>query len=869
VDTNNTFLLTGYRTSGSGASVGARMLRGQLTAADTVTFDRSIAGAPDDIAEIFWQAVQLKDGSVVQQGNANFPGGTAQTVVALTSLNTNRAVAFASVQPVGGQNTGRSPSTGGVLGVGSATLALTSNSQLTLDRNDTADQADIAWFVVGFGAGSLLVPATGGSAISADTAGGAYTSLTGPTYTEIQNGNVGVGTIILKAPAGFLFDTNATLPTVLVTRVGGSGADALNIKGVASGTSAAMTSVTTSNLTFTVTSASSGGVTCSLTWQDIRVRPSAGTPLVSGNIANSGTAVIQGITTNSTSFGFLAEVVGNATKLGIANAPSSTGVAGVEFVQQPVIQIQDQFGNARTADNSTVVVVTNNGSALLQGTTNVTAAGGLAAFSGLSYQLAATIKLGFAATGLTGATSGNIVVSPAPASQLTILTQPSSSATAGFAFPQQPVIRVEDQFGNLQIADNSTVVTAEINQGSDGLLGTTNLTAVGGLVTFTNLSYLTAETITIDFSSGSLDPETSASVFVNPASQTITFGPLPNKIHGEADFAVSASASSGLAVTFSIVSGPATVSSNIVSISGPGVVMVRASQSGNATFAAATPVDQSFTVTKANSAIAVSTSANPSPTGSNVTFMATVTAVSPGSGTPTGTVQFLANSSPLGASPVLAGGVASVSTSSLSHGTHTITAEYAGDGNFFGSTNTLSPEQAINTQPAAANDNLQRYATSGAKVRVSTLFNNDTDADADPFTLSSVSPTSTEGGTVVVSGAWVLYTPPTGFTNSDSFAYVIADSGGLQATGSVSVVTFIDSVPSQNVDSIEDLGNGVARIRFNGIPGRIYSVQYTENLQTPDWQLLGTATADSFGQFDFTDTPPINSLPRFYRSTHP
>ena len=205
VSTNSTFILAGYRTSGSGTSIGARLLRAQLTSANTITFDRGISGAPDDVSEIFWQAIQLNDGSSVQSGSADFPSGLAETNAILTSLNTNFAAAFASVQPVGGQNTGRSSSTGSVLGVGSATLALTSTTQLTLGRQATTDPSDIGWQVVGFGPGNLLVPATGGSAISADTTGGTYTSLAGPTYSEIESGDVGAGTIILNAPGRFRF----------------------------------------------------------------------------------------------------------------------------------------------------------------------------------------------------------------------------------------------------------------------------------------------------------------------------------------------------------------------------------------------------------------------------------------------------------------------------------------------------------------------------------------------------------------------------------------------------------------------------------------------------------------------------------------
>src|SRR5439155_321217 len=123
-----------------------------------------------------------------------------------------------------------------------------------------------------------FTPAIGGGAIPADGATGTFTSLSGPSYTENANGNVGTGTIILTAPSGFVFDTAGTAPTVLVTRLTGSGSSGNNINAVASGTALAMTSVTSTQLVFTVTSSSISGVTCKLTWQNVRVRPTAGTP---------------------------------------------------------------------------------------------------------------------------------------------------------------------------------------------------------------------------------------------------------------------------------------------------------------------------------------------------------------------------------------------------------------------------------------------------------------------------------------------------------------------------------------------------------------------------------------------------------------
>lgn len=91
-------------------------------------------------------------------------------------------------------------------------------------------------------------------------------------------------------------------------------------------------------------------------------------------------------------------------------------------------------------------------------------------------------------------------------------------------------------------------------------------------------------------------PQVTRSVTAQKASQTITFAPLSNKTYGDPPFTVSASASSGLSVSFSILSGPATILGNTVTVTGVGTVTVRASQAGNANWNPATPVDQSFQV---------------------------------------------------------------------------------------------------------------------------------------------------------------------------------------------------------------------------------------------------------------------------------
>jgi hypothetical protein len=469
----------------------------------------------------------------------------------------------------------------------------------------------------------LYTPATGGEAISADTTGGTFTALTGPVYTEVASGDVGLGTIVLKAPPGFVFNTASPLPTVLIN---GSGSRSYNINGAANGSVAKMTSVSTTELVFTVTKKSHSGAACKLTWQNVRVRPAAGTPLASGNLSIAGTASLVTVSPNS-KLGVLREVPGAANQFAIQAQPSATATAGVPFGQQPVLHILDKFGNFRSNDSSTVVTSSRSaGGGTLQGQTAVTALSGVVTFSNLCHNTATNITIQFSSTGASNAISSPVAVSAAAATRLAfavqpgdatagsilgvqpvvvtrddfgndstvglgqnldvtmsletgagplqgtlvanigtgagngridfsdlrldaaganqqlratanglietysglftvnasaahhlvIQTQPSSAAEAGVAFAPQPVIRVEDIFGNLRTADNSTVVSVARNAGSGALLGTTSATASGGIATFSNLSYTNTETIDLSFSSGALPVIISSSINVGP-----------------------------------------------------------------------------------------------------------------------------------------------------------------------------------------------------------------------------------------------------------------------------------------------------------------------------------------------------------------
>ena len=157
------------------------------------------------------------------------------------------------------------------------------------------------------GAGGMLVVtgATGGETISASTAGGAWTSLSGPFITETfarDTGGPGLGTIILNAPAGFEFNPNSPVTVV----VGGDGNWTINNVGNGG---IVPTVVTSSNITLNITSVSRGGYAYpdTLTFKGIQVRPTSAGVLASGNITESGTCDFRDATLATGTWGYLQE----------------------------------------------------------------------------------------------------------------------------------------------------------------------------------------------------------------------------------------------------------------------------------------------------------------------------------------------------------------------------------------------------------------------------------------------------------------------------------------------------------------------------------------------------------------------------------
>ena len=118
-------------------------------------------------------------------------------------------------------------------------------------------------------------------------------------------------------------------------------------------------------------------------------------------------------------------------------------------------------------------------------------------------------------------------------SKLVITTQPSPSAPVGQAFVSQPVVEEEDQYGNVETGDSSTVITAALASGTGPLLGTTAVTLQDGVAAFTNLYDQTAETITLVFSGGKLTSPASDSIAISVGAATQLHIEAESACHGD------------------------------------------------------------------------------------------------------------------------------------------------------------------------------------------------------------------------------------------------------------------------------------------------------------------------------------------------
>jgi len=151
-------------------------------------------------------------------------------------------------------------------------------------------------------------------------------------------------------------------------------------------------------------------------------------------------------------------------------------------------------------------------------------------------------------------------------------------------------------------------------------------TVSGNTVTLTGAGTVTL-TATQASSGNYLGAAATAIFTVAPEAVTLNFSAIGAQVYGSGSFMVSATSLSSGAVTYAVTSGPATLSGNIVSLTGVGTVILSASQAATANYTAAT-ASTSFAVTPATPILSFAAIATQ--IASNVPFKVSATSVSTG-----------------------------------------------------------------------------------------------------------------------------------------------------------------------------------------------------------------------------------------------
>jgi uncharacterized protein YjdB len=187
---------------------------------------------------------------------------------------------------------------------------------------------------------------------------------------------------------------------------------------------------------------------------------------------------------------------GPATQLVLVTAPAGA-VSGVNLATQPVVHVRDVSNGTVAGATQAVTASIATGSGTLSGTTTVQAVNGVVNFGDLRINGSGAHTLTFTSAPLTSVTSGAITVTQNLAS-LSIQTQPAG-ATTGVPFTTQPVVRILDNAG-LPVAGATNQVTATVSSGGGTIGGTTQVAAVNGVATFTNLQVTGAGNHVLTFS---------------------------------------------------------------------------------------------------------------------------------------------------------------------------------------------------------------------------------------------------------------------------------------------------------------------------------------------------------------------------------
>ena len=339
--------------------------------------------------------------------------------------------------------------------------------------------------------------------------------------------------------------------------------------------------------------------------------------------------------------------------------------------------------------------------------------------------------------------------------------------------------------GGCEFCSTPNSIIATINASPTLAAGTyTGQIAATAQTGFMSVTIPVTLTVTMANTTTAVTSSVNPSVFGQPVTFTATVSPVApgtGTPTGTVSFFDGANPISCIAAG-TLVSGVATCTTSSLPVASH---TITASYPGDANFigSVGSLTGNPEVVSQASTSTTVTSSQNPQTAGQAVTFMATVSAVAPGTGTPSGTVTFLDGGSAItySAPGTLSGGVATCTTSALAPGSQTITTSYAGDGNFIGSAGSLIGNPEVIT---GAN-----VSSSASVTSTGLSYNRIKQQGTETVTVKNTSAQTISGPLELVLGlsAGVTAVNNTGTFNSNPYWTVTAGSLAPGASAQVTV----------------------------------------------------------------------------------
>ena len=726
--------------------------------------------------------------------------------------------------------------TGNVMVAGTATTAAGGTNNYGIYINGTATYNSVVYTstITSGGKGTVTVTGQGGGTGAAGSNYGVNVCNAGSDSGTISSGG---GNVVVNGTGGGNTGTNNSglrLAGYATITAGGSGTVTVSGTGGSPSSSGAGPNYgvyVTSNSGYGILSGTNGG--------NVVVNGTEGGG-GSGGTASVGVSVASGTISTATNGGDLT-ITTNSLKLGVANAvqtKSSNSLSNIPKTSGVGFNLgstSDTLGGPIAISNTELNDISS-GTIYLgdsnTGPISISAAMTVPSGSNLSLATASS------SAGLTPS-GGSVDLSLSSPSLLDIYNIPSVNITINgpavdsgytqFSVAGAPVdlagmtLNLSDAYQSVA-GDVFTIVSAPA-----GLSGT-----FAGLDDGTTMT-LNGRTLVIQYTATSVtlsDPP--PAVTTNPVSQAVFYGDT-------VIFTAAASGTPAPDVQWQVNTGSGFVdipgaNSTTLSFSatlpqyGYQYCAVFTNAYGTATSSTAT-----LYVFKANTTTTLASSANPSAYRARVTFTATVTAGA------TGTVTFKDGSTTL-STVTLSGGAAAYSSSSLTSGSHSITAVYGGDANHFSSTST-AVTQVVAAAPLVTGNPSAQTVNAGATAT---------------FTASGIgnpAPTvqwqiSTNGGTTwaTISGATsTTYTTPALTVGNDGSLYRAVFINNLGSAATSAALLHVNSAPAITGQPASMIANIGATATFTATASgySVPTVQWQKNTGG-GWNDIVGATSNSY-----------------------